>query len=75
MPRFFVVFVVLLWAAAPGLGSDYLTCTFAGGAPQETPVAAINASVGIPLSVAVDAAGEVFFTGDRASSRWTLRAC
>lgn len=61
----FGVAPLVLCGAAPLVSSDATISTFAGGAPQKTPVAAVSASVGAPTSVATDTAGDVFFTGDQ----------
>jgi trimeric autotransporter adhesin len=42
---------------------QYTISTVAGGAPPPTPVAAPQASIGIPAGVAADTAGNVYFTG------------
>ena len=52
-------FLVLSGAAA---AQQYIISTRAGGAPPPTPVSALNASIGVPQFVAVDGAGNVYFT-------------
>jgi uncharacterized protein (TIGR03437 family) len=49
--------VVSTWAQR-----QYIISTLAGGAPAVTPGPAVNASIGTPAGVAVDAAGNVYFT-------------
>ncbi|HMC62339.1 MAG TPA: hypothetical protein VKJ01_24300, partial [Candidatus Solibacter sp.] len=41
---------------------QYVISTIAGGVPPPTPVAARQASIGDPARVAVDAAGNVYFS-------------
>src|SRR5450432_3548803 len=43
-------------------GQQYVISTIAGGVPPPTPVAASQASIGDPARVAVDAAGNVYFS-------------
>jgi streptogramin lyase len=57
------------WIALPllaGLGSaaaqQYTISTFAGGSPPATPVAGTSTSVGAPRRVALDKAGNLYFT-------------
>ena len=40
---------------------QFVISTYAGGAPPPTPIAALNASVGLPQSVATDANGNLYF--------------
>jgi uncharacterized protein (TIGR03437 family) len=55
-------FLPLLFAAAPALAQQYAISTVAGGAPPPTPIAAKAASIGDPARVAVDAAGNIYFS-------------
>jgi len=48
-----------LWPAA---AQQYTIATIAGGAPPATPVAALSTSIGAPRRVAVDKAGNVYFS-------------
>lgn len=43
-------------------GQQYLVGTLAGGGPPPTPVAAVSASISPPSGIAVDPAGNIFFT-------------
>src|SRR5260370_30190419 len=52
----FLLFGGSVWA------QQYVISTIAGGAAPPTPVAAAKASVGDPTRVAVDAAGNVYFS-------------
>ncbi len=54
--------VVLIAATAVAIGQEYTISTVAGGAPPPTPASAITASIGQPLGVATDAAGNTYFT-------------
>ena len=65
MTRFLVVCAMLFSLGAPALGEEYRILTFAGGAPQKTPVAAVSASVGVAFAVATDSQDNVYFTGDQ----------
>ena len=51
----------ILWAAQVA-GQDFTISTFAGGAPPVTPAAGTVASIGLPMGIAADAAGNVYFT-------------
>src|SRR5579871_3300336 len=48
-----------LWPAA---AQQYTIATVAGGAPPPTPIAAIGTSIGTPRRLAVDKAGNVYFS-------------
>jgi uncharacterized protein (TIGR03437 family) len=52
----YLLFSAALW------GQQYVISTIAGGIPAPTPVAAVKASIGDPARVAVDAAGNVYFS-------------
>ena len=52
----------LLLAACSFAWAQYVISTYAGGAPPPTPVAGVNASLGLPAAVAIDAAGKVYFS-------------
>src|SRR5579872_1650843 len=52
----------MLVSALPALSQPYTITTVAGGAPAPSPIAATKASVGAPAGIAVDAAGNVYFT-------------
>jgi sugar lactone lactonase YvrE len=52
----------LPWLSAAE-GQQYVISTVAGGAPPPTPIAGVQASIGQPQGVAVDSAGNVYFTG------------
>src|SRR5437660_1392770 len=55
--------IALLVVSSAGLfAQSYTINTLAGGAPPVTPATALNAAIGQPSSVAVDAAGNVYFT-------------
>jgi uncharacterized protein (TIGR03437 family) len=54
---------VALFAISAVDAQQYTISTFAGGAPPPTPLPALQASIGIPDSVAADTAGNVYFTG------------
>jgi hypothetical protein len=54
---------VLLIVSIPALAQPYTISTIAGGAPPPTPSPAITAAIGSPLGIAVDASGNVYFTG------------
>src|SRR5438045_3311939 len=60
MRRSVILPVVL--AGASALAQQYAISTVAGGAPPPTPIAAKSASIGDPARVAVDAAGNVYFS-------------
>ncbi len=44
---------------------QYLISTVAGGAPAATPVNALATSIGVPNGVALDAAGNLYFSGNQ----------
>ncbi len=48
--------------AGSSWAQQYVISTYAGGAPLPTPVAAVSVPVGGPKNVAVDAAGNAYFT-------------
>ncbi len=54
----------LLLARGICWGQLYTISTIAGGVPPPTPIAAVNASVGEPLGVAADTAGNVYIASD-----------
>ncbi len=54
---------VLLLANVAALAQQYAISTIAGGAPPPTPSPAISAAIGSPQGIAVDASGNVYFTG------------
>src|SRR5712692_145028 len=55
-----VIFAFLFLGAA-GVAQQYRISTYAGGAPPPTPAPAVAGSIGIPLGVATDARGNVYF--------------
>jgi uncharacterized protein (TIGR03437 family) len=56
-------FISLLAGASIALAQQYSISTVAGGAPPATPVAAASISMGQPGRVALDAAGNLYFSG------------
>ena len=54
---------VLLLVSVAALAQQYTISTIAGGAPPPTPSPAITAAIGSPQGIAVDASGNVYFTG------------
>jgi trimeric autotransporter adhesin len=54
---------VLLLVSVVALAQQYTISTIAGGAPPPTPSPAITAAIGSPQGIAVDASGNVYFTG------------
>ena len=54
---------VLLLASVVALAQQYTISTIAGGAPPPTPALGITAAIGSPQGIAVDASGNVYFTG------------
>ena len=65
LPRSWLASVAGLLLTAGGCwGQLYTISTIAGGVPPPTPVAAVNASIGEPLGVATDAAGNVYIASD-----------
>ncbi len=54
--------LVLSWASL-AFAQQYTISTVAGGAPPPTPAAAASTSVGSPQRVAVDSAGNLYFSG------------
>ena len=65
MTRSSAVCAFLISTSSCLAAGNYVISTFAGGAPQTTPMAATSASIGSPTGAATDAAGNVFFTGDQ----------
>ena len=57
-----VLGVLLSANGAAGWGQQYVISTIAGGGPPATPIAALDVSFNSPLSVAVDAAGNVYLS-------------
>jgi trimeric autotransporter adhesin len=57
----FVILLVFLFCACFAQAQQYVISTIAGGAPLPTPVSSVNASIGDPPRVAVDAAGNFYF--------------
>src|SRR2546426_489854 len=55
---------LLLVSGTAAWAQQYVISTIAGGAPPPTPIAAVNASIGLTYGVATDAAGNVYFTSD-----------
>ncbi len=55
-------FILLLAASGAALAQQFTISTVAGGAPPPTPVVATSASIGQPARVAVDSAGNVYFS-------------
>ena len=53
-----------LLASGACWGQLYTISTIAGGVPPPTPIAATKASIGEPLGVATDAAGNVYIASD-----------
>ena len=57
----FVILQVFLFCTGLAQAQQYVISTIAGGAELPTPVTAVNASIGDPPRVAVDAAGNLYF--------------
>lgn len=57
----FVILPVFLFCACFAQAQQYVISTIAGGGPLPTPVLSVNASIGDPPRVAVDAAGNFYF--------------
>ena len=57
------LWLLLLNAATPGpaLAQKYGISTYAGGGPPPTPVQGVDISIGDPLAIAADAAGNAYF--------------
>jgi len=54
--------LVLVSAAISNLlAQDYVLTTIAGGAPPPTPMMALQASIGYPSGITIDASGSIFF--------------
>lgn len=60
------VWGVLLACNAVALAQQYTISTAAGGVPPSTPTGALNISIGPPQRVAVDAAGNYYFSSSNA---------
>jgi uncharacterized protein (TIGR03437 family) len=58
--RLLGVTLAVSFAAA---AQQYVISTFAGGVPPPNPISGVQASIGTPQGVAVDTAGNVYFTG------------
>jgi uncharacterized protein (TIGR03437 family) len=56
-------FISLLAGASLALAQQYSISTVAGGAPPATPAAAASVSIGQPTRVALDASGNLYFSG------------
>src|SRR5438067_3226216 len=54
----------LLASGTAGWAQEYVISTTAGGAPPPTPVVSVNANFSLASSVATDAAGNLYFSGD-----------
>jgi uncharacterized protein (TIGR03437 family) len=52
----------LLAVLTPAAAQQYTISTIAGGSPPSSPVPALNASISTPSAIAVDSAGNVYFT-------------
>ena len=55
---------LFLMAGSFAWGQSYTISTYAGGAPPPTPAPGASDSIGQPLGVAMDAAGNVYFASD-----------
>jgi uncharacterized protein (TIGR03437 family) len=55
--------ISLLAGASIALAQQYSISTVAGGAPPATPAAAVSVSIGQPGRVALDASGNLYFSG------------
>jgi len=60
---------LLLAAASLAFAQQYTITTVAGGAPPATPATAASASIGVPKRVAVDSAGNVYFSASNSVLR------
>ncbi len=62
--EFRLAFGFLLSAAAltPAYAQEYVISTYAGGAPPPTPASGLNLAIGLPQGIALDMAGNVYFT-------------
>ncbi len=63
--------IPLLASASLALAQQYTISTVAGGAPPSTPVSATSASIGQPRHVAVDSAGNVYFSSSHSVFKMT----
>jgi uncharacterized protein (TIGR03437 family) len=67
---------LLAASASLAVGQQYSITTIAGGAPPTTPATAASTSIGIPRRVAIDSAGNVYFSASnsvfRVASNGTL---
>jgi uncharacterized protein (TIGR03437 family) len=54
--------LLLLGACPFGWAQQYTISTYAGGAPPPTPIAGVQASIGLPSGVAADGAGNAYFS-------------
>ncbi len=59
------VWLIGILSAVGLAGQGFTISTFAGGAPPPTPAPAATASIGTPVGVAVDAAGNVYFATEQ----------
>ena len=57
-----LILLLTLFLGRGGCAQEYVISTIAGGVPPPTPIAAVSASIGRPRGIAVDAAGNVYFT-------------
>lgn len=62
MRKWTLSFVIFALLSAVAAAQQYVISSYAGGSPPPTPAAGLNASIGSPLGVATDSAGNVFFT-------------
>src|SRR5581483_12237716 len=61
-PTFLKLFLLAAGLAMPAVAQQYAISTVAGGANPPTPVAATSVSIGQPRRVALDEAGNVYFS-------------
>jgi hypothetical protein len=54
--------LLLLGCGSFGWAQQYVISTIAGGVPPPTPIAGVQASIGFPQGIAVDNAGNTYFT-------------
>ena len=64
-------FVLLLASGTCAFAQQYSIVTVAGGAPPATPVAAAGASIGQPRRVALDSAGNLYFSSGNSVFKMT----